>query len=43
MVMGKNHEETNHLFDSNADSDRVDGSLDENLLLVITTDHHRLQ
>lgn len=32
-----------HLFDRNADSDRVDGSLDQNLLLVITTDHHRLK
>ena len=33
----------NHLLDSNADSDRVDGSLDENPLLVITADHHRLK
>lgn len=32
-----------HLFDSDADSDRVDGSLDENFLLVISTDDHRLK
>lgn len=32
-----------HLFDSDADSDRVDRSLNENLLLVITTDDHRLE
>lgn len=32
-----------HLFDSDADSDGVDGSLDQDLLLVITTDDHRLQ
>lgn len=31
------------LFDSNADSDRIDGSFDQNLLLVITADHHRLK
>lgn len=31
------------LFDSDADSDGVDGSLDEDLLLVITTDDHRLK
>lgn len=32
-----------HLFDSDADSDRVDRSLNKNLLLVITTDDHRLE
>lgn len=32
-----------HLFDGDADSDRVDGTLNENLLLVITTDDHRLK
>lgn len=32
-----------HLFDGDADSDRVDGSLNENLLLVVTTDDHRLK
>lgn len=31
------------LLDSDADSDRVDGSLDKNLLLVITADHYRLK
>lgn len=31
------------LFDSDADSDGVDGSLDEDLLLVVTTDDHRLK
>lgn len=31
------------LLDSNADSDRVDGPLDEHLLLVVTADHHRLK
>lgn len=32
-----------YLFDSDADSDRVNGSLNENLLPVIATDDHRLK
>lgn len=32
-----------YLFDSNADSHRVYGALDENLLLVIATNNHWLQ
>lgn len=31
------------LLDSNADSDRVDGALDQNLLLVIAADDYRLE
>lgn len=31
------------LFDSDANSDRVDGALNQNLLLVVTADDHRLE
>lgn len=31
------------LLDSDADSHRVDGALDEDLLLLVATDHHRLK
>lgn len=31
------------LLDSDADSDRVDGAFDQNLLLVITADDYRLE
>jgi len=31
------------LLDSDADSDRVDGALDQNLLLVVAADDHRLE
>lgn len=33
----------NHLFDSNADSDRIDGSLNENFLLFIAANDQRLK
>lgn len=36
-------EQSTHLLDSNADSDRVDGALNQNFLFVITTDNHRLE
>lgn len=31
------------LLDSDADSDRVDGALDQNFLFVVTADDHRLE
>lgn len=31
------------LLDSNADSDRVDGALNQNFLFVVAADNHRLQ
>lgn len=31
------------LLDSDANSDRVDGALDQNLLLFVTADDHRLE
>lgn len=32
-----------YLFDSDADPHRVDGALDQDFLLIVTADHHRLQ
>lgn len=42
MVPGR-HEGSTHLLDSNADSDGVDGSLNQNFLLVVAADNHRLE
>ena len=41
--MEKAHGGPTDLFDSDADSDRVDGTLDQNFLFVVTADDHRLE
>lgn len=41
-VKGESQSPTD-LLDSDADSDRVDGALDQNLLFVVTADNHRLE
>lgn len=34
---------TSYLFDGDADPYRVDGALDQDFLLLVAADHHRLQ
>lgn len=40
---GGERQPSTHLLDSDADSDRVDGALNQNFLFVVTADNHRLE